>query len=316
MSLRVVMVALLTLAVSATTTATAAHAEPTVGELTAQIEKASGELEDIVESYNKLNEELKQTKDAEGKLDEQMKPVKAQLDSASKEIGGIANQAYKQGGVTTANALLSDSNGFIDRMSVLEQISRKRQRQVKSYTDASEKFTEQQSLLHNSRQKQEAQIAEIDARKGKIESDLKKLMDLRKARDGTAQEKSKGAYGGQIPSIAGSAGTAVTFAYKQIGKPYGWGDDGPGSYDCSGLTLAAWRAAGKTLPHNAAMQHSKVGRISRSALQPGDLVFYRNDGHVALYVGNDKVIDAPHAGANVDERSINIMPPTGYGRVR
>ena len=85
---------------------------------------------------------------------------------------------------------------------------------------------------------------------------------------------------------------------------------------CSGLTLAAWRAAGKSLPHNAAAQYSATARISRSSLRPGDLVFYRSLGHVGLYVGNNQIIDAPHEGAYVNVRSINIMPPYGYGRVR
>ncbi len=312
--LRILAVSVLALAVTATS-ATAARAEPSKAELTAQIDKASTELEDIVESHNKLKEELKHTKEAEAKLQEEMKPVQAQLDTAGAEVSTIAAQAYRRGGSEAGALLTGPKGGFAERLSMLDYLSRKRQRQVQTLSAANREVTDRQSRLAATRQKQEAQIGEMDARKVKIEGDLKKLMDLRKKVFGQEQDTGS-AYTGKIPDVSGAAGKAIAFAYNQIGKPYGWGDAGPGSYDCSGLTMAAWNAAGKSLPHNAAMQHDKVTDISRSALQPGDLVFYRNDGHVGLYVGNNKIIDAPRAGTTVQERSINIMTPTGYGRVR
>jgi cell wall-associated NlpC family hydrolase len=91
---------------------------------------------------------------------------------------------------------------------------------------------------------------------------------------------------------------------------------GPSSYDCSGLTVAAWAAAGKSLPHNAAMQWDVVSHISRSQIAPGDLVFYESLGHVAIYVGNNTVIHAPEPGESVKTASIDMMTPYGFGRVR
>jgi peptidoglycan DL-endopeptidase CwlO len=91
--------------------------------------------------------------------------------------------------------------------------------------------------------------------------------------------------------------------------------DGPGSYDCSGLTSAAWQAAGITLPHSAAGQYSAVAHISRGQLQPGDLVFYYSEiHHVAMYVGNGNVIHAPNTGDHVRVQRIDIAPTQGYGR--
>ncbi len=314
--LRVVLVAVLTtLAVTATTT-TAAHAEPTASELTKDIEKASHELEGLVESHNKLKEELKQTKEAETKLGEQMKPVQDQLNSASGEVAAIAAQAYRQAGAGgQASVLLTGDSGFLDRLVVLEHLSRKRQRQVDTYAAANQQFAVQQGQLTTARQRQEAQIAEMDARKGKIEADLKKLMDMRRQAYGREQEEPT-RYTGSIPQISGAAGTAVAFAYGAIGKPYVWGAAGPGGYDCSGLTKAAWAAAGKSLPHNAAMQHGQVARITRDQLQPGDLVFYRGDQHVAIYVGDNKIIDAATFGVPIGLRPLMGMTPNGYGRVR
>ena len=115
--------------------------------------------------------------------------------------------------------------------------------------------------------------------------------------------------------MSGKAGVAVRYAYNAIGTPYVWAAEGPNGYDCSGLTLAAWRAAGKSLPHNAAMQWDKVAHIGRGSLQPGDLVFYSGLGHVALYVGSGKVIHAPTFGESVKLASVDMMSPYGYGRV-
>src|SRR6185503_15210639 len=123
----------------------------------------------------------------------------------------------------------------------------------------------------------------------RIEADLAKLTELKKrvlAKPPPAPTKA----GGSTPAppyVPGRAGVAVKYAYAQLGKPYKWAAAGPNSFDCSGLTLAAWRAAGLSLPHNAAMQWRSMPHISRAALRPGDLVFYRSLGHVAIYVGNN-----------------------------
>ena len=91
---------------------------------------------------------------------------------------------------------------------------------------------------------------------------------------------------------------------------------GPNTFDCSGFTMAAWKAAGVSLTHNAAAQYSQTIRISQSQLQPGDLVFYNGLGHVAIYVGNGNVIHAPHLGTWVQGAAINLDPISGYGRVK
>jgi cell wall-associated NlpC family hydrolase len=93
----------------------------------------------------------------------------------------------------------------------------------------------------------------------------------------------------------------VAFAYAQIGKPYAWGATGPGSYDCSGLVMAAWASAGVTIPRDTYGQWAGLPHVSESQIQPGDLVLYDSEGHVAMYVGGGSIIDAPHSGANVEK---------------
>ncbi|MET8283756.1 MULTISPECIES: C40 family peptidase [Streptomyces] len=106
-------------------------------------------------------------------------------------------------------------------------------------------------------------------------------------------------------SYATKAGKAIAFARAQIGKPYVWGATGPGSYDCSGLTQAVWKAAGVTLPRTTYDQVNAGTTVPLSAIEPGDLVFFYDDiSHVGLYIGDGMMIHAPKPGAYVREESI------------
>jgi peptidoglycan DL-endopeptidase CwlO len=115
---------------------------------------------------------------------------------------------------------------------------------------------------------------------------------------------------GRAPAAGGDgarAARAVAFALAQRGKPYRWGAEGPDAFDCSGLTWAAWRAAGVTIPRTAAGQLADLPRV-RGRLQLGDLVIYRTDGpsrrHVAMVVGRGRIVEALGRGTPVRVTSI------------
>ncbi len=131
------------------------------------------------------------------------------------------------------------------------------------------------------------------------------------------------------PSAAASSSMAVravAYARGQLGKPYRWGADGPGAFDCSGLAGAAWRAAGLGWPDlTAAGQwrwlHSRGRDVPRQALKPGDLAFYayrpsdwRSIHHVAIYVGGGRMIEAPHSGALIRQVPLRTRGWFGAGR--
>ena len=111
-----------------------------------------------------------------------------------------------------------------------------------------------------------------------------------------------------VVPVSGRAGTAVAEARRQVGKPYVWGATGPGSFDCSGLTSWAWRAAGVEIPRTSRAQYSAGAKVSRSALQPGDLVYFGNPiYHVAVYVGGNTMISAPQPGDVVKYQSVDAF---------
>ncbi|WP_431982622.1 NlpC/P60 family protein [Streptomyces qinglanensis] len=117
------------------------------------------------------------------------------------------------------------------------------------------------------------------------------------------------------PAPVGRAARAVSFARSALGKPYVWGGTGPSGYDCSGLTQAAWRAAGVSLPRTTYSQIRVGRRVPRADLAPGDLVFfYDSISHVGLYVGGGRMIHAPRPGTAVRVAPIDQMPYAGAVR--
>ena len=121
---------------------------------------------------------------------------------------------------------------------------------------------------------------------------------------------------GAQPASGSRPARAVAFALRQRGKPYRWGAEGPHAFDCSGLTWAAWQAAGVTIPRTAAGQLASLPRAT-GRLQPGDLLIYASSGpsrrHVAMVVGRDRMVEA--LGRGIPVRSTSIR--RGYlGAVR
>lgn len=112
------------------------------------------------------------------------------------------------------------------------------------------------------------------------------------------------------PASSSRVETAIAFARKQLGEPYRWGAAGPSSWDCSGLTMRAWQAAGVSLPHYAGSQYTQTKRVSVGKIKRGDLLYWSNGGpgsiyHVALYLGGGQMIQAPRPGRGVEIVSLS-----------
>ncbi|WP_326785965.1 C40 family peptidase [Streptomyces sp. NBC_00151] len=182
------------------------------------------------------------------------------------------------------------------------------------------KLTEARSLLSKLNAEEKARLAAIE--KKKQEQAAAKAAELARqqaaAEKAAQQQSSSGtttgtASGSTSGSPTGSTATdssskaaeALAFARAQIGKPYVWGATGPDSYDCSGLTQAAWKAAGVSLPRVTYDQVKAGTTVALADAQPGDLVFFYDDiSHVGLYIGDGMMIHAPKPGAYVREESI------------
>ncbi|MFF9159409.1 NlpC/P60 family protein [Streptomyces longwoodensis] len=191
-----------------------------------------------------------------------------------------------------------------------------------------QKLTAARELLAQLTAQEKARLAAIEKRKQEEAARQAAALAKQQAEARAAQQESasgadsgagsgsaSGAGSGTSSSSTGSAATdpayatradkALAFARAQIGKPYVWGATGPGSFDCSGLTQAAWKAAGVSLPRTTYDQVDAGTTVPLSQARPGDLVFFYGDiSHVGLYIGNGMMIHAPKPGAYVREESV------------
>ncbi|GAA1755681.1 NlpC/P60 family protein [Luedemannella helvata] len=302
--LRVALVAAVT-AVSVVLTAGAqAHAaDPSVSEVEKQIADLWADAEPMIEHYNKVHEQYKKNKAKLAALKKKIEPLERQVDLAQIRIGVVSAQIYKGGQASAINAMLAsgEPRDLADQLSLLDQLAREQQRQISGVTELKNKYDKQRAPLDTLVAKLAEQDKDLLKKTHEIEDKLKDLQALRRKLYGTS-----GGTGSYRPwpcpsEYAPTNGyKAAKFACSQAGDPYVWAAAGPNSYDCSGLTLRSWSQVGVSLPHNAAAQRSSMKYIDKADLQIGDLVFYfSNLRHVAIYVGDGKVMHAPTAGDNV-----------------
>jgi len=281
-----------------------------------QIKTQAAALEKIVEQYDGVNTTLAKNQATEAAMQKQLAPTLASLDTARKQVGSIAAVAYMDGGsLSTMSAFVSSDStqDLANRMTLLNQVASLRADEVASFQRLTATYQTEKQKLDALIAAENAQKKSLATQKATINTKLASLYKLRTQAYGRAQEATSSSHPA-APYLPGRGGKVVAFAYAQLGKPYVFAADGPGSYDCSGLVEAAYRSVGVSLPHNAAMQYHAISHISRSQLSPGDLVFYSNLGHVAIYIGGGMVIHAPQPGEVVKKASVNMMTPYGFGR--
>jgi cell wall-associated NlpC family hydrolase len=290
-------------------------ATPSASSLKQQIEAQSNALENIIEQYNGITEQLRANQQKERQLTASIAPTLQKLDAARATVGEIATQAYMAGPIDSLTALVSSTNtsDMLDQLTAMDQLASRQSQDINQFAALQADYNQQKQQLDALMAVQNAQQKSLADQRKTINAKLAALYKLRAQVYGSATQ-SAGAPAKAPAYLPGRGGAVVKFAYAQLGKPYVWAADGPGSYDCSGLTLAAYRTVGITLYHKASVQWTEVHHISRSQLQPGDLVFYRNLGHVAIYIGSGKVIHAPAPGEVVQIASVDMMTPYGYGR--
>ena len=222
-----------------------------------------------------------------------------------------AAAAFEDSGATSVAGVLTsgDPSVILQQGSLLQELSGMRNAQTQQLlTDASELAGVEQQL-----QRTEDGVAALQSQLAAQKKSLGGLITTEKAtlasltvpQQQTVTTNSIGAGGTTTAAYTGptssQADQAVAFAYAQLGKPYQWGAAGPASFDCSGLAQAAWASAGVAIPRDTYEQWAALPHISSSAIQPGDLLYYDGIGHVAIYVGNGYIIDAPQTGMDVEK---------------
>jgi cell wall-associated NlpC family hydrolase len=175
----------------------------------------------------------------------------------------------------------------------------------------SSQLGQRKALLNSIR----GQIAQLQAQERAREAELQREAQARLASQQqaagqaalvqTVQPPSGGGGGGGGIAPPPRYGGVVGVAMRYLGVPYVWGGASPAGFDCSGFTMYVYAQVGVSLPHNAAAQYGYGAPVSRSDLQPGDLVFFDGLGHVGLYIGGGSFIHAPHTGDVVKISSLS-----------
>ncbi|HEX5740870.1 MAG TPA: NlpC/P60 family protein [Pilimelia sp.] len=296
--------------------------------LDVRLRHARHQLAAVVEEYNRIREDLRTTRARLAELTPRLGPMREAVEAQRGKVGALAAGAYRVAASYRVGMILTadDPNLLTDRLVVVTRLADNQQKAVAHLDQANYHYRRAQQSLARLAAEQYKQQAQLDAKRQHVEGEIYRLRLLMRHADGSARVVT-GHYrpGAARPEVTvaraaprrarGPAATAVRFAYAQLGKAYRFGGDGPAGYDCSGLTKAAWAAAGYHLPHNAAGQRGSVASVSRADLRPGDLVFYYADlSHVGLYVGDDQIIHAPTFGERVRVESIGYAPIHSFGR--
>jgi peptidoglycan DL-endopeptidase CwlO len=304
---------------------TALATPATSARLEDQLDKQNRQADQLVEQYNQSNEELKKIRRSLKGLRAEANGAQADVRKLQATLGARASAAYVQGAGSAVAAVLgsNDPAAAIARVQVLDLLAARDGDLMDQLGVAGKAFDERQRNLLAAEKAQAAEVQRLAAKKAEIEQAADRtrvLLSRMRAADrpsapspassGPVAPPPSGGGGGG----SGSAAAAVAFARAQVGKPYCYGGAGPGCYDCSGLTMMAWRQAGVSLPHSSASQFNVGRRISASELQPGDLIFYYSPiSHVSIYIGGGQRISATHTGDYVRVQSLGSSI-VGYAR--
>jgi cell wall-associated NlpC family hydrolase len=308
---------LMPLTVLSTGSNTTAVAAPTSSaRLEDQLDQLNRQADQLVEQYNQSNEALKRLQRAHKALRAQASGAQADVRKLQAVLGARASAAYVQGAGSAVAAVLGsdDPNAAIDRVQVLDLLANHDGDLMDQLWVAGKALDARQGELVAAEKAQAAEVDRLAAKKAEVERAADKTRALlarmravdrpstpSRPSDPVAPPPSGGGGGG----ASGSAAAVVAYARAQVGKPYCYGGSGSACFDCSGLTMMAWRQAGVSLPHSSAAQYSVGRRVSAGELQPGDLIFYYSPiSHVSVYIGNGQRISATHTGDYVRVQSL------------
>lgn len=312
-----------------------------------QVRTLQAKAEAATERYNKARNELNDVQTALAGLKKKVRRERAELQVILSSVDDLARSAYTSGGIDTSLQVLlaEDPTEFLAQAAALDQVAKAqasslrrtqtaRLRLAQSEAAVSDKETlarEYRNEMASAKQDADDRLNEAEAVLAGLEAAERRRLAAIAAQErrdslaaaAAARQSLSGSSsaGGGVPPVSGRAAAAVQYALSQVGDRYVAAAAGPDSFDCSGLTMTAWRQAGISLPHYSYSQWNSTRRIPLSEARPGDLVFYFGGSvhHVGMYIGNGKMVHAANPGDGV--RIDAVLGPwynryfSGVGRV-
>jgi cell wall-associated NlpC family hydrolase len=308
---------------------TTANADPdlTIDEAQERVDELYEKAAKATERYHLAGDELTEVERRVAKIEEKVQRQEKTVASLIEELGGFAAAAYRNGTFDPSlQALLSeDPDAYLTRASVLDSYSTQQASQLEAVAAARNKLAQDTILA----EEELARLNAIENQMAEEAEEIEQLLDdaenvlanleeeerqrlLEAEREAAAEQASRAsereeeaAAPSDVPA-SGKGQIAVDFALAQLGEPYVWSAEGPDSWDCSGLTLKAWEAAGVSLPRSSGAQYGVGTPVSWDNKAPGDLLFFYSPiSHVGIYLGNGEMIHAPRPGKTVEIVSLD-----------
>jgi cell wall-associated NlpC family hydrolase len=305
-----------------------------VSQLLRDLQNLYRQTEQATETYDATAEKLARKRAEVNRLDGELARARLALQDSRDDAGRLARQQYQSNSDFSPYLrllLARNPQQALDEGHVIGRVARARARTVDRLTGAEQR---KDTLARAARKALDTELALAgkqrkarDDVKGRL-ADVERLLasltpqqlsavaQLEQTGVASAQRRltASGALGPDRPASP-EGNRAVRYAMAQLGKPYQWGAAGPAAYDCSGLTSQAWGHAGTPIPRTSQEQWARLKKVPLNDVRPGDLVVYFPEAtHVAMYVGDGKVVEAPRPGEKVEVSPLASHPVLGAVR--
>jgi cell wall-associated NlpC family hydrolase len=296
--------------------ASASPQAPTVGSVEQQLSKLATQNMMLIEKFDQAQVDVQRKQAAAVAAQKQASLALQEYERAGALLSVTATAEYEGGAFSSTGALLSSDSGqsYLDQLQILEAISTHTTAVITSVSAAKTKADKAVKSANTLLTQANAKVRSLISQRADVQRQVDNFTFLLSTMSYTArttyqQQTTPAVVNANLSAIrtnlklTGDAKerVAASFALDQIGKAYVFATAGPGTYDCSGLTMASWAAAGVSLPHSSEEQFGYGTPVSVSNLKPGDLLFYYGPppGHVTIYVGMGEMVSAPEPGEDV-----------------
>jgi peptidoglycan DL-endopeptidase CwlO len=301
------------------TSAAGASPQPTVAQVQAKVNQLTTQYDQVSQQLDQAGEQLSGAQTRLNQVHAAVSHANAQFQAEQTSVAQMAAATFEDTGATSMAGVLTSANpsAILQQGSLLMELSGSRNAETAQLlTDARQLTGVEQEL-----QRTEDGITSLRAQLTDHKNSLGKLIATEHATlDSLTVPQQQQVQANSLGGTSGTSGSsrtatatysgptssqadkAVAFVYAQLGCPYVYGATGPCSsgFDCSGLAQAAWASAGVAIPRDSYEQWAGLPHVALSDVEPGDLLIYDGEGHVAMYVGNGYIIDAPQTGMDVE----------------
>jgi peptidoglycan DL-endopeptidase CwlO len=326
-------------------------AKPDIGSVQARVDRLYHQAEQASERYNNARIQMQHAQARLGHLKSRTRRQQAEVDRVHQQVVSSVLDQYQGSGVSSATRALTSTNPgeFLDQLTAISQFNDQRSEVMANFAAQVAQLRTRQAeakrelaKVTSTKQRLGRDKAQIDRKAAEAKQLLTRLKTEAAARAADRASRSQDRTTTAVPPAApattpattpaaaapvapapaptaapasGRAAAAVAYALSKVGDAYVYGAAGPSAFDCSGLTMMAWRQGGISLPHSSSAQMSSGTPVSESQLQPGDLVFYYSPvSHVGMYIGHGEIVNAENPSVGVKITGVNTMPYAGAVR--